>query len=105
MSVKFTAQQEMEVELAFEILGALGDFIDKLSDEAIYLERVLCNEAGGWQDQIAAAYGGFNRINFNADGYEVLPVIISPERKRQLNKNLMMFFTGFTRFSSDVQVA
>lgn len=77
----------------------------KLADEAIYLERVLCNEAGGWQDQIAASFGGFNRINFNADGYEVLPVIISPERKRQLNNNLMMFFTGFTRFSSDLQKA
>lgn len=77
----------------------------KLADEAIYLERVLCNEAGGWQDQIAASFGGFNRINFGADGYEVLPVIISPERKRQLNDNLMMFFTGFTRFSSDVQKA
>lgn len=76
----------------------------KLADEAIYLERVLCNEAGGWQDQIAAAYGGFNRINFNADGYEVLPVIISPERKRRLNDNLMMFFTGFTRFSSEMQL-
>lgn len=47
----------------------------------------------------------FNRINFSADGYEVLPVIISPERKKQLNQNLMMFFTGFTRFSSDVQKA
>ena len=75
----------------------------KLADEAIYLERVLCNEAGGWQDQIAASFGGFNRINFNADGYEVLPVIISPERKKQLNENLMMFFTGFTRFSATVQ--
>ena len=41
----------------------------------------------------------------NADGYEVLPVIIAPERKKQLNKNLIMFFTGFTRFSSDVQKA
>lgn len=82
-----------------------GKYVDKkkLADEAIYLERVLCNEAGGWQDQIAASFGGFNRINFNVDGYEVLPVIISPERKRQLNNNLMMFFTGFTRFSSDVQ--
>lgn len=77
----------------------------KLADEAIYLERVLCNEVGGWQDQIAASYGGFNRINFNADGYEVLPTIISPERKKQLNNNLMMFFTGFTRFSSEVQKA
>lgn len=84
-----------------------GKYADKkkLSDEAIYLERVLCNEAGGWQDQIAAAYGGFNRINFKENEYEVLPIIISPERKKQLNSNLMMFFTGFTRFSSDVQKA
>lgn len=84
-----------------------GKYADKkkLADEAIFLERVLCKEAGGWQDQIAASYGGFNRINFGPDGYEVLPVIISPERKRQLNRNLMMFFTGFTRFSSEVQKA
>lgn len=84
-----------------------GKYADKkkLADEAIYIERVLCNEAGGWQDQIAASFGGLNRINFNADGYEVLPVIINPERKHQLNDNLLMFFTGFTRFSSDVQKA
>jgi D-glycero-alpha-D-manno-heptose-7-phosphate kinase len=84
-----------------------GKYADKrkLAEEAIYLERTLCNEAGGWQDQIAAAYGGFNRINFNEDGFEVLPVIISPERKKQLNENLMMFFTGFTRFSAKVQEA
>ena len=82
-----------------------GKYADKkkLADEAIYLERVRCGETGGWQDQIAAAYGGFSRINFDRDGYEVLPVIISPDRKRQLNNNLMMFFTGFTRFSSDIQ--
>ena len=84
-----------------------GKYADKkkLADEAIYLERVLCNESGGWQDQIAASFGGFNRINFGPDGYEVLPVIISPERKRQLNNNLLMFFTGFTRLSSEVQKA
>ena len=84
-----------------------GKYADKkkLADEAIYLERELCGEAGGWQDQIAASYGGFNRINFNEAGYEVLPVIVSPERKRQLNERLMMFFTGFTRFSADIQVA
>lgn len=82
-----------------------GKFADKrkLADEAIYLERVLCNESGGWQDQIAASFGGLNRINFSKDGYEVVPIIISPERKKQLNHNLLMFFTGFTRFSSDIQ--
>ena len=75
----------------------------RLADEAIYLERVLCKETGGWQDQIAASYGGLNRINFRSDDYEVLPVIISPDRKKRLNNNLLMFFTGFTRFSSTVQ--
>jgi len=83
-----------------------GKYADKkrLASEAIYLERVLCDEAGGWQDQIAAAYGGFNRINFNVDGtFDVNPIIIHPERKQTLCNNLLMFFTGFTRFSSDLQ--
>lgn len=82
-----------------------GKYADKkkLSDEAIYLERVLCNEAGGWQDQVAAAYGGLNRINFHDDTYDVQPIIIAPERKVQLSRNLMMYFTGFTRFSSEIQ--
>ena len=75
----------------------------KLADDAIYLERELCKEAGGIQDQIAASFGGFNRINFSRDGYTVNPVIISPERKRELNEHLMLFFTGFSRFSSDIQ--
>ena len=82
-----------------------GKYVDKkkLADEAIYLERILCEESGGWQDQIASSFGGFNRINFNREGYEVCPVIISPERKNSLNNNLLMYFTGFTRFSSDIQ--
>ena len=82
-----------------------GKYVSKkrLADEAINLERELCNESGGWQDQIAASFGGLNRINFSNNGYEVLPIIISPERKEKLNKNLFMFFTGFTRFSSDIQ--
>lgn len=88
---------------AFYALKGIYADKKKLADEAIYLERILCNEVGGWQDQIAASFGGLNRINFNENGYEVLPIIISPERKKQLNDNLMMFFTGFTRFSSEIQ--
>jgi len=75
----------------------------ELAEEAINLERNLCHEAGGWQDQIAASYGGLNRINFKGDSFEVCPIIISQKRKQQLNDNLLMFFTGFTRFSSDIQ--
>lgn len=82
-----------------------GKYADKrkLADEAIYLERVLCKESGGLQDQIAASFGGLNRIDFDAEGYTVNPVIVSPERKKQLNGRLMLFFTGFSRFSSDIQ--
>lgn len=84
-----------------------GKAVDKkrLADEAIYLERVLCGESGGWQDQIAASFGGLNRIDFNENGYRVNPVIISNARKIALNQNLMMFFTGFTRFSGEIQKA
>lgn len=82
-----------------------GKYADKqkLAKDAIYLERVLCNEAGGWQDQIAAAYGGFNRINFKGNTFSVDPIIINPERKKRLNDNLLLFFTGFTHFSAEVQ--
>ena len=84
-----------------------GEHADKrrLADEAIYLERELCKEAGGWQDQIAAAFGGLNRIDFDAQGYRVSPIKISPERKQALQDRLLLFFTGFTRFSSDVHAA
>ena len=75
----------------------------KLADDAIYLERGLCQEAGGIQDQIAASFGGLNRINFSKDGYTVNPIVISTERKHALNARLMLFFTGFSRFSSDIQ--
>lgn len=75
----------------------------KLADDAIYLERVLCNEAGGLQDQIAASFGGLNRIDFRNDGYQVSPIIISPQKKEELNRKLMLFFTGFSRSSAEIQ--
>lgn len=82
-----------------------GKYADKrkLADDAIYLERELCKEAGGIQDQIAASFGGLNRIDFSKDGYTVRPIVISRARKEKLNSNLMLFFTGFSRFSSDIQ--
>lgn len=82
-----------------------GKYADKrkLAEDAIYLERILCAESGGVQDQIAASFGGLNRINFNSEGFQVKPVVISPERKTLLNDNLLLFFTGFSRFSADIQ--
>lgn len=82
-----------------------GKYADKkrLAEEAVYLERVLCREAGGIQDQIAAAYGGMNRIEFTKEGFLVKPVIISPVRKKELNDRLLLFFTGFSRYSAGIQ--
>lgn len=82
-----------------------GKYVDKrrLAEEAIYLERVLCNESGGLQDQIAASYGGFNKITFSKTGFEVSPIVISNERKEQLNNSLMLFFTGISRYSFTIQ--
>lgn len=77
----------------------------QLAEDAIYVERTLCGEDGGWQDQVAAAFGGFNRINFRNDTFEVQPVIMSLERKNLLNDHLMLFFTGFSRISSTIAAA
>lgn len=84
-----------------------GKYVDKkkLAQDAIYLERTLCQEAGGWQDQVAASFGGLNRINFYDNEFYVQPIIIKPERKKRLNENLMLFFTGFTHFSAKVQAS
>ncbi len=77
----------------------------QLADDAIYLERVLCAEDGGVQDQIAVAFGGLNRIDFDASGYRVTPIELPGERLTALNDNLMLFFTGFSRSSPEIQTA
>ena len=82
-----------------------GEYVNKrqLADEAIRLEREICNEAGGLQDQIAVAFGGMNKILFSGNDYTVCPVKISLARKVLLEKRLMLFFTGFSRLSFKIQ--
>ena len=75
----------------------------QLAEEAICLERDILKEHGGWQDQIAAAFGGLNRIDFHDNSFRVTPIIIHPERKRELDENLLLFYTGIQRFSSKIQ--
>ncbi len=88
---------------AFYTMQGITKTKRELADDAIYLERTLCKEDGGIQDQIAVAFGGFNRIDFSSDGYTVTPINISPERKQLLSDNLMVFFTGLSRYSFQVQ--
>ena len=83
------------------IRGAYPDAMT-LAKEAIHLERDMCAEAGGVQDQLAAAFGGLNRMDFSAEGFRVTPLSLPQERKQTLQENLMLLFTGFTHFSGAV---
>ena len=76
---------------------------DALASEAIYVEQCLLREPVGLQDQISAAFGGFNRITFRHDGtYEVNPMILPRERLNALQDHLLLVFTGISRTSADV---
>lgn len=76
---------------------------EQLAKEAIYIEQSLLKENVGSQDQISAAYGGFNRITFfGNDDFNVEPLLISQSRKDKLNSHLLLFFTGFTRIADGI---
>lgn len=75
----------------------------RLAEEACHVEIDVLDEPIGKQDQYAAAFGGLNYIRFNADGtVEVDPIILSKSTRSELEGNLMAFFTGMTRKSSDI---
>lgn len=91
--------------LYLAVKSLCGEMIDKynLSKEVIHIEQNVIHDVVGSQDQIATVYGGLNRIDFMPnDDFSVSPVIIPEERKKELNDHLMLFFTGVTRFSSDI---
>lgn len=76
---------------------------EQLASEAIYLEQEVLRETVGSQDQIAAAYGGLNTTRFYRDGtFSVQPVLVPETRLVDFKKHIMLFFTGLSRFSSDV---
>ena len=82
-----------------------GEYVSKnwLAKEAIRMEQSVLGECVGSQDQIAAAYGGFNFIEFKPGGdFEVKPLDIPEERLGELNSHLLLFFTGFSRIASDI---
>jgi len=75
----------------------------QLAAESIHIEQEILKEAVGSQDQISAAYGGFNHVTFLPNGtFSLRPVTLSPERIKELNSHLMLFYTGIKRTSSDI---
>ena len=76
----------------------------KLAVDAIHIERDMIGEVVGVQDQIAAAFGGFNHITFRkGGGFFVHPVTITQARKLELERHLVLIFSGFQRFAVDIE--
>ena len=90
------------VGLIHALYAMRGEMVSQniLANDAIHVEQNLIGESVGSQDQISAAYGGFNRINFNRnDTFDVSPMVLPIERMRELKSHLMLFFTGFSRIA------
>ena len=74
-----------------------------LATEAIRIEQDVLKEHVGSQDQIWAAYGGTNVVTFDpSGGFQVSPVVIPDERRRELERHMLLFFTGFSRTAAVV---
>ena len=75
----------------------------QLAKDAIYIEQEMIKENVGSQDQIMAAFGGFRLVKFSrGSNIEVLPVPVQKSKLEELNRCLMLFFTGFSRTASKI---
>jgi len=93
------------VGLAHALYGIRGQMVshDALARDAIHIEQNLIGENVGSQDQVSAAYGGFNRIDFHRDDtFDVSPIILSGHRREELRDHLMLCFTGFSRIADAI---
>ena len=68
-----------------------------LSKKSIHFEQNIMNEVVGSQDQVAATYGGFNKIVFNKNGSINTKKIKSIKNLKKLNRNLVLIYTGINR--------
>jgi len=93
------------VGLLHALQGLNGQMANKdgLARDAIHVEQNIIGENVGSQDQVSAAFGGFNRIEFHRnDSFDVAPVILPSHRREELRDHLMLCFTGFSRIASEV---
>jgi D-glycero-alpha-D-manno-heptose-7-phosphate kinase len=79
---------------------------EQLSHEAIYIEQERLRETVGSQDQVLAAYGGCNRVDFQTNGdISVTPLTLHRDRIEELNAHLLLFFTGINRTSAAIALS
>ncbi len=93
------------VGLLHALNALIGRFMGKkeLACDAIHLEQEVLKEVVGSQDQVCAAYGGVNRINFLTNGtFHVQPLTVSDDRLAELNSYVMLFYTGIKRTAANI---
>lgn len=93
------------VGLLHALYGMKGIMPSKtqLALDAIHIEQERLKENVGSQDQVMAAFGGFNRVSFSAqNNFQVSPILLRPDRWELFQDHLMLFFTRFTRTASDI---
>jgi len=93
------------VGMLHSLYALKGEFVTKrkLALEAIDIEQNRIGESVGSQDQVAAAFGGLNIIEFMKNGQiNVTPVTISSQRIKDLEKSIVIFFTGISRSASEI---
>lgn len=91
--------------LVHALYALKGKMVTKrqLASDAIYIEQERIKENVGCQDQITAAFGGFNKIVFNGDdNFQVQPIPIESKKIQLLQDHLMLFFTGISRTASNI---
>ena len=86
--------------VASAIIGAFNNFRDskldiyEIAELAFQSERITLGLDGGWQDQYATVFGGFNYIEFNDKGNIVNPLKISSDTLNELEDTLLLCYTG-----------
>ncbi len=93
------------VGLLHALYALQGRMIGKrqLMEESIFVEQELLQEIVGSQDQVSAAVGGFNKIDFAKNGeIRIQPVLLPPQRLEALESHLMLLYTGIVRTASKV---
>ncbi|MCH7865160.1 MAG: kinase [Proteobacteria bacterium] len=74
-----------------------------LAEQAIRIEQQVIEEHVGSQDQVWAAYGGLNRIDFLKSGdFDVRPAILTAARRKELLGSMLLFFTGLSRYAPEI---
>jgi D-glycero-alpha-D-manno-heptose-7-phosphate kinase len=94
--------------LCVALIGAFNEYYDlgldryQIAQKACFIERIELKQKGGYQDQFAAAYGGFNFIEFSEE-VKIIPIKMTDNMKNELLYSLILCYVGGSHFSSDIQ--